>query len=118
MSLNAKLLSSNGDQKCLFHVPTVLYKNRYCDQGGFSILVCGGVKENREALNDVYELKWPMLELIKFPSMLEQRIECNTAVINSDILVAGGYTTDGKVLSSVEMFSNENKTWCYKTKIS
>ena len=29
-----------GDE--FLHVSTVLYENRYCDQDGFSILVCGG----------------------------------------------------------------------------
>ena len=93
MSSKAKLLSSNEDQKSLFHVPTVLYENRYCNQDGFSILICGGRNENKEALNDVYELKGPMLELIKFPSMLEPRIECETTAIGSDILAVGGYIT-------------------------
>ena len=99
-------------------MPTVLYKNRHCDQDGFSILICEGENENKECLNDVYEQKWPMLELIKFPSMLEQRIECKTVVVNSDIFAVGGYmNSPRKYLFSIEVFSAKNKTWCHETKI-
>ena len=117
MSSNAKLISLNGNQ-IKFHVPTVLYENRYCNQDDFSILICGGQNGNREPLNDVYELKWPKLKLIKFPSMLEPRKECKTAVIGSDIFVVGGYKTNSyNYLSSVEMYSKENNAWCYKTQL-
>ena len=74
MSSNANLLSLNGNQTSLFNVPTVLYENRYCDQDGFSILICGGENGNREAVNDVYQLKWPSFEFIKFPFMLETSV--------------------------------------------
>ena len=40
-SEHANLLNSTNDGK-LFNVPKVLYKNRYCNQDDFSILVCGG----------------------------------------------------------------------------
>ena len=46
-------ISSNDEGDDLFHVPTVLYENRYCDQVGFSILICGGENKNG-AVNDVY----------------------------------------------------------------
>ena len=118
MSFIAKFLSSNEDQKCLFHVPTVLYENRYCNQDGFSILICGGVNENKEAVNDVYEFEGPKFELIRFPSMLEPRNECKTVVIGSDIFVVGGYMNSySKHLSSIEMFSDKTKTWCQKTQL-
>ena len=68
-------LVSGKDEK-LFHVPNVLYENRYCNQDDFSILVCGGNTSNsgiKTFLNDVYELKGPNFECSKFPSMLEAR---------------------------------------------
>ena len=71
MSSKAKLLCSNGNHKSLFHVPKVLYENRYCNQDGFSILICGGENENEEALNDFYELEGLNFEPMNFPSMLE-----------------------------------------------
>ena len=122
MSSNTKLVSSNEDQKSVFNVPKVLYENRYCSQDSFSILVCGGVNENRKAVNDVYELQGKQFKSIKFPSMLEPRKECKTAVIGSDIFVVGGYTTtykklDPDYLYSIEMFSKKNKTWCYPWRI-
>ena len=122
MSLKTKDSSTKEGPKSLFNVPTVLYENRYCDQDGFSILICGGENGNREAVNDVYQLKWPNFESIKFPSMLEPRSNCETAVVNSDIFVVGGHvgsssTKEYKAISSVEMFSNRNKTWCHKTQL-
>ena len=50
--------------------------------------------------------------------MLEPRICCKTAVVNSDIFVVGGYMTNySQNLYFVEMFSNKNKAWCYKTQL-
>ena len=37
-------------------VPKVLYENRYCNQEGFSILVCGGKDKNGDMTNKVLEL--------------------------------------------------------------
>ena len=108
MSLNTK--SQNKDRKCLFHVITVLYENRYCNQDGFSILVCGGC--------DVYQLKVPTFTRIKFPSMLEPSNKCKTAVIDSDIFVIGGNKKyNWNPVSYIEMFSYETKTWYYKTQL-
>ena len=93
MSSNkSKLLASTKDRK-LLNVPNELYENRYCNQDDFSILVCGGRNRMNETSNDVYELKGPNFECSKFPSMLEARFSCKTAVINSDVLVVGGYNT-------------------------
>ena len=119
MASNTISISSNDEGDGLFHVPTVLYENRYCDQDGFSILVCGGENKNA-ALNDVYELKGPDFMPTKFPSMLEPRSLCETAVISSDIFVVGSYFSNNvaRVTScSVEIFSKKTKTWCYKTQL-
>ena len=42
-----------------FHVPKVLYENRYCNQEGFSILFCGGKDKNRKITYEVLELEIP-----------------------------------------------------------
>ena len=76
MISNTKLNSSNGNLNILSHVPTVLYKNRYCNQDDVSVLVCGGQNENGETLKDVYELKGPNFKSNKFPFMLEARWNC------------------------------------------
>ena len=73
MMSSTNSISTNKEGYDLLHVPTVLYENRYCDQDGFSILICGGNNENREAVNDVYELKGSDFVPMKFPSMLEPR---------------------------------------------
>ena len=101
------LLSSKTGEHS-FNVPKILYQNRYCDQDDFSVLVCGGdteCKGNIKTLNDVYELRGSNFECSKFPSMLEARWGCKTAVVNSDILLVGGFSTGSK-LSSVELFYN------------
>ena len=45
-------------------VQNVLYENRYCNQEGFSILVCGGRDRN-------YEVKIPSLNVTEIPSMVK-----------------------------------------------
>ena len=98
-------------------LPNILYENRYCNEASCSILVCGGRTTNDKVVNDVYEIKPPNFQPIIFPSMLEPRWNCKTALINLDIFVVGGYTADHKYSYFVEMFSAKNKAWFYKTQI-
>ena len=37
--------------------PNILYESRYCNQGNFSVLVCGETYEIYEVVNNVYKLK-------------------------------------------------------------
>ena len=46
--------------------------------------------------------------------MLESRSYCKTVVVNSDILVVGGYNDAGKISVSVENFFNKDNSWCHK----
>ena len=101
-----------------FNVPNVLYETRYSNQDDFGILVCCGENKNEETLNDVYELKGPTFEFIKFPSMLDARSDSKTAVINSDILVVSGFNYPGKRLYSVKHFQKKTKSWIHKTELS
>ena len=110
---SAKMLVSQFN-KNLTDVPSVLYENRYCDQDEFSIVVCGRESRGYMSLNDVYEMKGPNFECSKFPSMLDARYDCKTAVINSDILVVGGYAvTNYSGFNSVEIYKNNQKSWDY-----
>ena len=90
-SANPSSVILNQSSK-LFNVTNVLYENRYCNQDDFSILVCGGYTQNGRTFNGVYKLKPPNLEFSEFPSMLKSRYDCKTAVVNSDIIVVGGYS--------------------------
>ena len=116
------LLLSKGDEK-LFHVPNVLYDNRYCKQDDFNILICGANTVNsgyKKALNDVYKLNVRTFECSKYPSMIDGRSYCQTAVVNSDILVVGGHkfrNSSTEYLYSVEVFENYNKAWSYKSEL-
>ena len=107
------MLLSKVDVK-LFHEPNLLYDNRYCNQDVFSILVCGANTVNsryQKASNDVYKLDGRTFECRKYPSMLQARYNCKTAIINSDIIVVGGNEiTNGntKYLYSVEIFKNKS----------
>ena len=116
-SMQTNSLKLKNDLK-MFNVPNVLYENRYCTQDDFSILICGGntYEENKlKTLSDVYILEPPKLESSEFPSMLETRYWCETAVINSDIVVVGGRTNSGSYLHSIELFSSKNRIWCKKS---
>ena len=106
-------LSENDEE--LFHVPNVLYENRYCNQDDFSILVCGGGDEYSTASKDVYEIKGATLEGCKFPSMLEARYQCKTAVINSDVLVVGCFRAYRNNICSIEYTKSNINLWLYKT---
>ena len=118
MSSKQTNISISKDSVKPFNVPNVLYENRYCNQDDFSILVCGGNNENDTTLNDVYELKGPNFECSKFPSMLEARYDCKTAVINSDIVVIGGYNEADNNMYSVEILGNNTKSWFHKTELT
>ena len=100
-----------------FNVQNVLYENRYCNQDDFRILVCGVYSRNGTNLNEVYELKGPNLECTEFPSMLEARFACKTAVVNSDIFVVGGFNNANTKLYSAELYENNKKSWSYKAEL-
>ena len=53
------------------NIPKVLYKNRYCNQEGFRILVCGGRNRNGKLTNQVSQIKVPGFEVAEFPSMVK-----------------------------------------------
>ena len=111
-------LSSSKEGEKMINVPNVLYENRYCNQDDFSILVCGGFTKNVPSLNDVYKLKSPNFDCSHFPSMIEARYYCETAVISSDVVVVGGCNNDDRRLYSVEIFDSNKKSWFYKTELS
>ena len=52
------------------NVPKVLYENRYCNQEGFSVLVCGGRDKNYNRKRQFFGLKVPKFEVSEFPSMV------------------------------------------------
>ena len=68
--LNSSL--SENDVK-LFHIPNILYENRYCNQDDFSTLVCGGLNQNEETLNEVYDLRNVILLIRKHQLKLHFR---------------------------------------------
>ena len=116
---SSSLVSKKGGK--LFQVPSVLYVNRYCNQNESSTLVCGGTFENNfNASNHVYELKVLNFECSKFSSMLEARYASKSVVINSDIVVTGGYKgLNPKVRSyTVQSFNTNNKLWSRKTELT
>ena len=53
-------------------VPKVLYENRYCNQEGFSILVCGGRNKKYKDTNQVLEIKIPSFEVHNFCHFLHK----------------------------------------------
>ena len=72
-----------------FEVSNVLYENRYCNQEGSSILVCGGKDKKGKITNEVLELKIHSFKVNNFPSMVEPRYFLKLATIKSDILAVG-----------------------------
>ena len=92
-------------------VPKVLYENRYCNQKGFSILVCGGKDKNGKTTNEVLEFEVPNFKVKKFPSMVEPHHHFHLATIKSDILAIGDRVELNKSLESAvstEIYSEKN----------
>ena len=67
-------------------VPKVLYENRYCNQEGFSILVCGGKDKKGKITNEVLELEIPSFNVKKLPSMVEPHLHLDLATMNTDVI--------------------------------
>ena len=89
-------------------VQNVLYENRYCNQEGFSILVCGGRDRN-------YEVKIPSLNVTEIPSMVKPHNRLHLTTINSELFAIVNrkinYTSMGKIRTSVEVYSEKSKAW-------
>ena len=96
----------------------VLYENRYCNQEGFSILVCGGKDKNCKDTNQVLELKVPSFEVTEFPFMAKPHSFQRLATINSEIFAivdsTSVYEELGYLSTSVEIYYKETKSWKHK----
>ena len=100
------------------HVPKVLYENRYCNQDGFSILICGGKDSDGKVTNEVLELEKPSFKVNKFPSMVKPHKSLYLATLKSDVVAIGNRVKlyrnlDGPV-RSVEIYSQKIKTWTHQ----
>ena len=96
------------------HVPQVLYENRYCNQEGFSILVCGGEDKNRNCLNRVLEVKIPSFEVTEVSSMVKPHYNLYLVTNYADLFAIGANTELNesleKSITSVEIYSDQKKT--------
>ena len=110
---NSTLLKENKPNSS--HSHHVLYENRYCNQEGFSILVCGGKHKNDKFLNRVLDVKVPSFEVCDFPSMLKPRSSFTLVSFNNDILAVGGDVNysqrTGDTIRSIEIYSNKTDNW-------
>ena len=102
-----------------FHVPKVLYENRYCNQNGFSILVCGGKDKNGKVTNQVLQLEIPSFKLKKFPSMVKQHLYLNLVNMKSDVVAFDNRSINlsrslDELAVSVEIYSGKTKTWTHQ----
>ena len=109
---------SSGNHLSFNNVPQVLYENRYCKQEGFSILACGGIDKNRNKMNQVLEVKVPSFKVVEFPFMEKRRYRTNLATISSNIFSIVDSRTEyeklGSSCTSVEVYSEETKSWKHK----
>ena len=99
-------------------VQKVLYENRYCNQEGFSILVCGGKDKKGKVTNEVLELEIPSFNVKKFPSMVEPHLHLDLATMNTDVIafvkrIELGERLDDSV-GFVEIYSDKTKTWTHQ----
>ena len=95
----------------LSDVPKVLYENRYCNQEGFSVLICGGLNRNRKLTNQVLEVKFPSFEVVEFQFMTQPHICLKVATINSEIIAFIDSNEQlGYSCTSVEVYSEKTKS--------
>ena len=102
----------------LSKIPKVLYENRYCNQEGFSILVCGGKDKNGKVTNEVLELKIPSFKVYKFHSMVGQHFYLDLVNNKSNILAVGNRikldeSLDCSVLF-LEICSENTEYWTHR----
>ena len=101
-----------------FHVPKVLYENRYCNQEGFSILICGGKDKNGKVTNEVLALEIPSLNEKKFSSIVEPLCYSDLVNIKSDIIAFNNRleldkSSDDSIVP-VEIYSDKTTTWTHQ----
>ena len=119
--LSSQVMSTLSIEPTSFHIPDVLYQNRYCDQQGFSILVCGGKDKNNKSTNKVFEVNIPSFAVTEFPSMVNPHYpyyKSQLVNVNNDIF-AISHSLELNVnlqysVTSVEIYSDKNKTWKYQ----
>ena len=97
-----------------YHVPKVLYENRYCNQEGFSILICGGKDKKGKITNKVLELKISSFKEKKFPSMVEPHYDLDLVSIKSNILAVDVNIDLDDSIVPVEIYSDKTKTWTHQ----
>ena len=102
-----------------FQVPKVLYENRYCNQEGFSILICGGYDKNRKITNEVFEIEVPSFKLKRFPSLVNPQLYLNLVNMKSDVIAFDNRSTNlnrslDELAVSVEIYSGKTKTWTHQ----
>ena len=94
----------------LFSIHENFYEHRYCNQDGFSILVCGGKDRNERCLNQVSEIKLPNFKVSKFPLMEKPHDMLQITSVNCDIFAIVDKSFE-KSTTSVEIYSGKNKSW-------
>ena len=97
--------------------PNILYENRYCNQNDFSILVCGEKNKYNERVKSIFQMHGSTLNYKKYTYLPEGYYSCKIVVIDSDLFVVGGFSTNGKYNYSVRKFCKNTKTWLYTTKL-
>ena len=97
------------ETKRLDFPPKILYKNRYCNQDDFSVLVCGGKFKNDEVKNNVFKLDGLELKCEKHTCMQKKLYNCEAAVVDSDLFVFGGCSQNGTYDKFIRKFCNKIK---------
>ena len=99
-------------------VRKVLYENRYRNQEGSSILVCGGKDKKGKVTNEVLELEIPSFNVKKFPSMVEPHLHLDLATMNTEVIAFVKRIDLGERLDDsvgfVEIYSDKTKTWTHQ----
>ena len=102
------------ERKSVVFPPKVLYENRYCNQDDFSILVCGGDDKEYGKVDNILKLHGPTLECSMFTLMKYAHSDCETAVVNSDLFILGGFWHTITYDKTIRKFCNKSKTWSHK----
>ena len=91
---------------------TVCYTSRYCNQGLYSILVCGGQNATDTAVNNMKQLNATNLNYVNVLSvMLNNRRGFKAVCLKGEVYVFGGTDAEYNLIRTVDRYSPATNKW-------
>ena len=89
---------------------TSKYKNRFCNQNKFNILVCSGYNYNMY-LKVMYQVNGSNLNDVKVLPMTKERRLAESVCVKGEVYLLGGFDADQNWVASVDKYSTVTNDW-------